>query len=274
MSAAALPGQAPAASSSVRGDFLVGERRLHLDCRGQGGPTVIIEAGGGCASSSDAGWTQIRDALRSRVRICLYDRAGLGRSEPVRGPRRIEDFVGDLAGLLNAAQVEPPYVLVGASFGGLIASHFAARHRAKVQGLLLLDAVHPRQWQRASALLPHADPHEPSALRAFRESAQRAITHPQQAGLEGLDLGGTHLPLPGSLGDMPLTVLTAGRDEWAPGFPVELARSLREDWLAMQTELLGLSGRGRHEVLPHSGHCIHVDDSLHVIETILALAGH
>ncbi|WP_341677355.1 alpha/beta fold hydrolase [Niveibacterium sp. SC-1] len=274
MSAAALPGQAPATSQGVRGDFLVGERRLHLDCRGQAGPTVIIESGGGSAGTGDAGWTQIRDALRSRLRICLYDRAGLGRSDAVRGPRRIEDFVGDLAGLLVAARIEPPYILVGASFGGLIAAHFATRHRDKVLGMLLLDAVHPRQWQRASALLPTPDAHEASALRAFREAAQRAISHSQQAGFEGLDLAATQLPLPGSLGAMPLTVLTAGRDEWAPGFPPELARALREDWLAMQAEMLDLSSRSRHEVLPDSGHCVHIDDSLHVIETILALAGH
>ena len=97
---------------------------------------------------------------------------------------------------------------------------------------------------------------------------------PVAAGLEGLDLATATLPAPGGLGDLPLTVLTAGRDEWAPGFPSELARSLREDWLAMQGELLGLSRVGRQEVLPHSGHCVHVDDSLHVIESILALTGH
>jgi hypothetical protein len=81
--------------------------------------------------------------LRDRARVCIYDRANVGLSDPVPGPRTGNDAVRDLHRLLSAAHVRGPYVLLGASFGGLIAVMYAATYPEDITGMVLLDASLP-----------------------------------------------------------------------------------------------------------------------------------
>lgn len=112
-------------------------RKINLYCEGKGVPTVILESGLGGASWS---WRMVQDRLGASVRVCVYDRAGyFGRSSPAKGPRSAGAEADDLAALLKAARIKPPYVLVGHSYGGYIVRLYAYRHPAQVAGLVLVD---------------------------------------------------------------------------------------------------------------------------------------
>jgi pimeloyl-ACP methyl ester carboxylesterase len=130
----------------IEGKFDVGDYKLYMRCEGSGSPTVVylhgfIESPPGGASSAG----EIPSMLRDEHRICVYDRANVGRSDDVPGLRTGESSVRDLHRLLDAAEVEPPYVLLGASFGGLIADAYAATYPEEVVGMVLLDAAFPQE---------------------------------------------------------------------------------------------------------------------------------
>jgi pimeloyl-ACP methyl ester carboxylesterase len=118
----------------------VGGHRLHLNCTGSGSPTVVLEPGAGMMSSA-LGW--IAPAVARDTRVCVYDRAGRGWSEPADGPQDALRTATDLHTLLHRGQVPGPYVLAGHSFGGLYALTFAARYPDEVAGMVLIDSTAP-----------------------------------------------------------------------------------------------------------------------------------
>lgn len=118
----------------------VGGHSLHLNCTGSGSPTVLLEAGGG-GMSSHFGW--IAPAVARDTRVCVYDRAGRGWSEPADTARDGAQTATDLHTLLHRANVAGPYVLAGHSFGGLYALAFAARYPDEVAGMVLIDSTAP-----------------------------------------------------------------------------------------------------------------------------------
>jgi len=125
----------------------VGGHRLHLHCTGSGGPTVVLEAGGG-EMSSNFGW--IAPAVARDTRVCVYDRAGRGWSEPADTVQDATHIVTDLHTLLHNGHVPGPYVLAGHSFGGLYALTFAARYPDEVAGMVLIDSTSPN-WNAQPA---------------------------------------------------------------------------------------------------------------------------
>ncbi len=126
----------------------VGGHRLHLNCTGSGSPTVVLEPGAG-EMSSNLGW--ITPAVARHTRVCAYDRAGRGWSEPADTPQDANQIATDLHTLLQRAHVPGPYVLAGHSFGGLYVLTFAARYPDEVAGMVLIDSTAP-----ASATKPRA----------------------------------------------------------------------------------------------------------------------
>ena len=119
----------------------VGGRSLHLRCTGSGSPTVLLQPGAG-EFSSNMGW--IAPAVAQVTRVCVYDRAGRGWSEPADAPQDGAALVDDLHTLLARAQVTGPYVLAGHSFGGLYTLTFAARYPDEAAGMVLLDSTAPQ----------------------------------------------------------------------------------------------------------------------------------
>ena len=93
----------------------IGSRQLHLDCTGHGNPTVILVSGGDAYSID---WALVQPRIAQRTRVCSYDRAGLGWSDPGPADETVEQTVADLHALLTAAGEKRPYILVGASVGG------------------------------------------------------------------------------------------------------------------------------------------------------------
>jgi pimeloyl-ACP methyl ester carboxylesterase len=120
---------------------------LHLLSMGEGSPTVVFESG---LMSTVLSWQDIQAEIAKDARAVSYDRAGLGWSELGPAPRDAEQIVSELHQLLDQAQVSPPFILVGHSFGGLTTRLFAARYPDEVAGLVLIDPVVPSEWNPAS----------------------------------------------------------------------------------------------------------------------------
>jgi hypothetical protein len=96
--------------------YTVDGHQMHIVCKGEGSPTVILEAGAGHFSTL---WAWVQPAVAQSTRVCAYDRAGYGWSEPGPEPRDAQQIATELHALLDMAEIEPPYVLVGHSLGGI-----------------------------------------------------------------------------------------------------------------------------------------------------------
>lgn len=114
----------------------IGGRKLHLYCSGAGATTVIFDS-----PSGDGGWAwfRVQPEVARHTRACIYDRAGLGFSDPAPRPNTSENAVEDLHKALGAAGIEPPYLLVGNSLGGSNVQVYAYRYPKEVNGLVLVE---------------------------------------------------------------------------------------------------------------------------------------
>ncbi|MFZ0061184.1 MAG: alpha/beta hydrolase [Pyrinomonadaceae bacterium] len=117
----------------------IGGYRLHLNCTGKSGPTVVLIAGAGDFSFD---WGLVQPGVSRFTRACSYDRAGLAWSDPGPTPRTMRQDAHELQLLLRAARIKAPYVLVGHSIGGLIARVYAEQYPGEVAGMLLVDSTH------------------------------------------------------------------------------------------------------------------------------------
>ena len=126
----------------------IGGYRLHLWCMGAGAPAVVLESGLGGGAFT---WPQVQKETATFTRVCAYDRAGLGYSDPSPGPRTSGRIAQELSQLIERSAVGGPVVLVGASSGGFAARILASEHRELVAGLVLVDASHEQQRARQAA---------------------------------------------------------------------------------------------------------------------------
>lgn len=247
----------------------VGGHSLHLNCRGSGSPTVVLEPGAG-GMSSDFAW--ITPAVASDTRVCVYDRAGRGWSEPADSPQDAAQIATDLHTLLQRGDVPGPYVVAGHSFGGLYVLTFAARYPDEVAGMVLVDSTEPGSaatpatspgnegsydiMGRVSALLSSSarlglgrliaqldyGSLPPQARDEARASAATA-SHLQST-LDEYIQGSASADQAASLkdfGDKPLAVLTAGSGSDAA-------------WMAAQEDLASLSTNSAHRVVDGAIH--------------------
>jgi pimeloyl-ACP methyl ester carboxylesterase len=125
----------------------VNGRRLHVVTAGSTGPSVILESG---IAASSLTWAHVQPRVAAFARVCAYDRAGLGWSDPDPRRRTLSNIVGDLDAVIDRTSMPPPYVLVGHSFGCFVVCAFAARYPARVGGLVLLDPPAASEWREPS----------------------------------------------------------------------------------------------------------------------------
>jgi pimeloyl-ACP methyl ester carboxylesterase len=244
----------------------VGDYSLHINCVGQGSPTVILEAAN---LGMSAHWVRVQQQVAQTTRVCAYDRAGMGWSERGPEPRDARQISSELHTLLKGAGTEGPYVLVGHSYGGLYARMYAARYPDETAGVVLVDSSHPEQFTRSpegramyeqsrriGAVLPfltrlgvirltnfypaHPDlpAYQRAQIEAFNSSTQHLVTTTEE--FRVTPETSAQVRSMGSLGDTPLAVISAG----------EQASS----WLEMQEELAALSSDSIHHVVDGATH--------------------
>jgi pimeloyl-ACP methyl ester carboxylesterase len=255
----------------------VGEHRLHMRCIGQGSPTVVLDAGWGYTSVEWSGWVQPEVAKHTRV--CAYDRAGMGWSEPGPGPLNATRIADELHTLLQEADEQGPYVLVGHSLAGLYSRLYAERYPEEVAGMVLVDSSHPDQVEgselvvminkaagvlgpliartgipRVFNLYP-SNPELPRLQREQSDSLYYATPH-QVAVFEEMgtipetmeEARGT-----GTLGEKPLVVVSAADHKGETG--------------ALQEDLTSLSSNSTQRIVEGSTHLSLVVDRGHARQT-------
>ena len=224
----------------IEGIFQVGGRNLFLSCQGDGSPTIIYFTGmGGLRSNAGS----VPDAFSDELRWCSYDRPNgpSSQSDPVDGPQLGSDAAADLHGLLEAAGVPGPYLLVGGSFGGLLATTFAGTYPDEVAGIVLLDAILPTHDEIHKAI-PEA-----SRGQVMAEAEANPEMFAFQASLKEAQSLMPNLP------DVPVAFLGAEPIEAPTAFlaydeepVVEVIRQTREDFVAQFT-----GGRITYVEAPH-----------------------
>lgn len=250
----------------------IGGRKLHAISMGTGagtgtGPgqaTVVFEHG---FSMDLSAWRLVAPELAQRAPVLLYSRAGHGQSDPLSGPPSLAQGSADLAALLKASQLSPPYVLVGHSYGGWSIRDFASRHPEQVAGLVFVEPAHEALDQRLQTL---------DAARLQAENAQQLngaparfrpwMQHVQQIAAAG------RLPDVGPLPDVPAVVLTSTkRYEQAPILlhtPAGMAV-----WRQLHSELFAQFRSGAHILSPYSGHLMPLEQPALVISAVDQVLG-
>ncbi|MBV9385714.1 MAG: alpha/beta hydrolase [Chroococcidiopsidaceae cyanobacterium CP_BM_ER_R8_30] len=128
----------------------LGGYQLHLNCMGKGQPTVVMDSGAG---NSSLDWLLVQPEVAQFTRVCSYDRAGYGWSDPSLKPRTSQQSVDELHTLLVKSEIEPPYVLVGHSLGGMNVRLYASQYPDEVVGMVLVDAGHEELRAKLSQLM-------------------------------------------------------------------------------------------------------------------------
>ncbi|MCB0111099.1 MAG: alpha/beta hydrolase [Caldilineaceae bacterium] len=281
----------------------VGGYRLHIYCEGRGSPTVIMESGLGDSSLI---WALVRPESVKRTRTCVYDRAGLGWSEPSPRPRTAATIVEELHTLLVNGDIAGPYVLVGHSIGGAYVRLYAHNYPESVVGMVLVDSSHEAQsirlpaaivqlgqqgtaaqqrelalykplarmgvlalahtWLPANPMLPVATQATEQALIADPKYLDTLFAEQNSAESNLAEVAAAQIK---SVGNIPLIVLSAGKHELPGGaIPPELVAEMAQVWQQLQAELAALSPQGKQVVVAESGHYIHLEQPQVVIDAI------
>jgi pimeloyl-ACP methyl ester carboxylesterase len=224
-----------ASVNTIEGLFDVGGgRTLYLKCGGTGAPTIIYLHGHG-GTSSNAG--RIPSLLSDDYRVCVYDRANVGRSDPAEGPRTSADAVEDLHTLLDVAEVPGPYALLGASQGGAIAFTYAGTHPDDVIGLVLLDPAVPGTvaWEREFVPEEYWQPED-----GWRDDPEQIDFHGSD---EQLDAAAQSFPV------VPAILLIPEESEIPPDFGEGAAEAMRQ----LQQDAMDLFDPGEVRIVdsPH-----------------------
>jgi pimeloyl-ACP methyl ester carboxylesterase len=265
----------------------VGGYQLHINCTGEGTPVVVLDSGLG---DSYVSWIKVQPQVAKFTQVCSYDRAGLGYSDNSPRRRTSKVMAEELHTLLHNAGVEPPYVLVGHSMGGYNVRLFTSLYRSEVVGIVLVDSSHPEQekrfpqalndmdktWVREQEFMTLAMPFGiPRVLGFCGNDAQvRAADcnfHSYREGLTTLKTfpeSAAQAAITGSLGDMPLAVLSHDPNVPIPEVPADLVKPMNIAWEEMQDELTHLSTRGTQTIAKNSSHYIQLDRPEVVVEAI------
>jgi pimeloyl-ACP methyl ester carboxylesterase len=261
--------------------YLVNGHKMRMDCMGSGSPTIVLDAGLG---NDGLIWGGVQPVLAKTTRVCSYDRAGFGWSDPLPDPRDAEHIAAELRGLLAAANINDPIVLMGHSISGIYLRAYATRYPANVAGLIFVDGSTP--WQNRD---PAFRAHEPTGrfhwLGMLRYQASFVLGLPRVQGQcseslpgfdarasklqgedvcrgaftaiaaerENIDRSGEETVHTGPYGALPILIFSQDPAQTtAEGNPTDIVNA----WTTMQENLKKLSTRSRRIVARGSNHYV------------------
>ncbi|MEQ1794791.1 MAG: alpha/beta hydrolase [Nitrospira sp.] len=283
----------------------VGGHTLHLYCTGEGSPTVVLEAMG---LGWSIYWSTVQPEIAKVTRVCSYDRAGFGWSESGPLPRTGRQMADELHRLLTRGGISGPYLLVGHSLGGFVARIYRQAHPGDVAGIVLVDAGHEKQFEQEEfrkfvapgtfvfpivrgmtavgltrllfsldALPPLFAKQEHSVIAKIRPLLRfgwmqtRYFKTMTQEGA-ALEETGRDAARAGTLGTLPLIVLTATGPTWWPDLPPNIdPAKFREVWLELQADLTKLSTNSRQVFADRSSHFINFDQPEIIVNAVRQL---
>ena len=251
----------------------IGGYRLHLWCTGNGAPAVILDTGLG---GSSAGWGFVQPDVARFTRVCSYDGAGMGYSDPGPSPRTARRIASELAKLLDRSGIAGPVVLVGASIAGFNVRVFASDHPERAAGLVLVDASHEadaHEVPRMARFVPLLS--TVGVLRLFGVSfGQRVESLPPSVQRYAL---ATRFRAAGyqaaadeiiHIRESVSEVRSSRRKLTIPVVVVTGARGADENWRQLQQDLTSLSEEGCLMIARQSGHVVMVDQPDIVVDAI------
>ncbi|MGZ6039444.1 MAG: alpha/beta fold hydrolase [Phenylobacterium sp.] len=276
----------------------IGGRRMQIECRGSGSPTVVLETG--LDYFGELAWAKVIGPVSAFTRVCAYSRAGIVWSDDKPGPHDGLGAAHDLHATLAAAGEKGPFVMAGLSMGGPIVSLYTGLYGDQVAGIVYVDSSHPDQIKRTQAALGKL-PNDKAfiqdlggkaswtggprlvALAARNSHGETMANMPPRAKEIGLAYFATSLgPMTAerdalaatfreagayrNLGARPVIVLTHGKS--TPDVPKAQAEKFDEMWLGMQKDMAKWSSRGVQRTVGDSGHYIPNDDPNAVISAI------
>ena len=274
----------------------IGGRRIQMDCRGTGFPTVVFESG--LDINGSLSWTTVHDSIARSTRACAYSRAGIMWSDPSGRSFDSDRAAIDLHAALLASGEGGPWVMVGHSLGGPYIAAFTARYPDEVAGLVMVDCAHPDQFARYAEVAGRSIQPSPSEARLATRLAWTGLVRLLPLNVEGAV--GAFLPLSvegvagetaavtatldragrqKALGDRPLVVLSAGRG--ASPEELKLMKITPEQGArvaAVHQELMRdmatWSTRGRYELVADASHYIQRDRPDAVIGAVRDVMGY
>jgi len=258
--------------------YAVNGARMHIDCMGTGEPTIILDDGFG---NNATVWQEVQPELAKTTRVCSYDRAGSGWSDPQPGPRDANQIVDQQHALLQQAGITGPIVLMGHSIAGLYVRAYATRFPEDVAGIVFVDGSSPEQFKipaiadevnKQSWLLPRAimilglpramwtvtktaPGLPPNAGRDEAEAEFHSHIGALAVEMRSFFRSGDEVAQTGPYGALPILVLS--EDTAKPGN--EAMAPFAAPWNQMQENLKKLSSRSRRIIAKNSSHYIQLD---------------
>jgi pimeloyl-ACP methyl ester carboxylesterase len=272
-------------------------RKIQLDCRGQGSPTVVLESGLDALGSLS--WAAVHDEIAQTTRVCAYSRAGILWSDPTTDTFNSKNVAQDLHTALTKGGETAPWVMVGHSLGGPYIMMFTRLYESEVAGLVFVDASHPDQvapLKKITGMSPELPPaslikvlariglvrlvlmHDtrPNAPRFVNQIEQAYLPQNIGAFLQEVQSSEASIAAAGDfrqLGDRPLVVLTAMQKHplaelQKMGMSQEQEIQMQALWKQLQADQATWSTRSRHEIVPDASHYIQFDRPDVVIKAV------
>lgn len=229
--------------------------KLYSKYSGNSTPSVIFIAGLGDSCET---WEVVQNRISEVASTFSYDRAGIGRSQSVSGTRTCRCLVEELSELLQVLDVEPPFVLVGHSFGGLVGRFYAGLYPHNICGIVLVDAAPEFKELAYKKVLPE------ERIAGNREYLMNPMQNSERIDkVRSYEQVAEHA----KLYDIPLSIIMKGLpDEYHEGWP---HMAILEVEQKLQSEFQRLSTSSKTRIANQSGHYIHHDEPEIVVEEIM-----